>query len=96
MRPLAAAALLAAMWPNEAHCAGAEPFNFLFMDSNARATGLGGAYTALAADANALWYNPAGLARVRRYEATFMHNEHVEGITQEFVGFAAPKAGALR
>lgn len=72
-----------------AWAAGAEPFNFLFLDGNARAVAMGGAYTALAGDANALLYNPGGLAWVEGHEATFMHNQHVEGINQEYFGFAS-------
>jgi len=41
---------------------GAEPFDFIFLDAGARPAALGGAYTSLAMDANALLYNPAGLA----------------------------------
>lgn len=68
--------------------AGGEVFDFLNLDANARAVGLGGAYTALATDANALLYNPAGLARVKRHEATFMHNQHAQGVGQQYVGAA--------
>ncbi|MBI5245511.1 MAG: hypothetical protein HY922_17755, partial [Elusimicrobia bacterium] len=71
-------ALVLLSWPRLSHAAaGAEPFNFLFLDANARAVGMGGAYTALARDSNALLYNPAGLGLVDEHEATFMHNEHV-------------------
>ena len=70
--------------------AGADPFNFLFLDANARAVSMGGAYTALATDANALLYNPAGLARIGRNEATFMHNSYVAGIFQEYGAYASP------
>jgi hypothetical protein len=70
--------------------AGAEPFNFLFLDANARAVALGGAYTALATDANALLYNPAGLARVERNEATFMHDSYAAGVLQEYGAYASP------
>jgi hypothetical protein len=68
--------------------AGAESFDFLLLDANARAVGLGGAYTALATDANALLYNPAGLGRVGSHEVTFMHNQYVQGLTQDYVAFA--------
>jgi tetratricopeptide (TPR) repeat protein len=69
---------------------GAEPFNFLFLDANARAVAMGGAYTALATDANALLYNPAGLARIERNEATFMHNSYPAGAYQEYGAYASP------
>lgn len=72
--------------------AGAEAFDFLSFDANARAVGLGGAYTALATDSNALLYNPAGLARVRASEATFMHNQYAQGVGQQYIG-AAFKSG---
>ena len=75
-------------WAHGAASAGAEPFDFLFLDGNARAVGLGGAYTALATDANALLYNPAGLGRVTRHEVTMMHNSYVEGINHEYMGLA--------
>ncbi|MBI5240184.1 MAG: PorV/PorQ family protein [Elusimicrobia bacterium] len=68
--------------------AGAESFDFLLLDANARAVGLGGAYTALATDANALLYNPAGLGLVGAHEATFMHNQYVQGLTQDYAAFA--------
>jgi len=68
--------------------AGGDAFNFLFLDAGARPTAMGGAYTALATDSNALMYNPAGLGRVSQHEATFMHNQYFEGVTHEYVGFA--------
>jgi tetratricopeptide (TPR) repeat protein len=71
-----------------AQSAGAESFNFLFLDANARSVGMGGAYTALATDANALLYNPAGLGLVRRNEVTLMHNQYVADMTQDYVGLA--------
>ncbi|HAH05085.1 MAG TPA: hypothetical protein DCM05_00945 [Elusimicrobia bacterium] len=68
--------------------AGEEPFSFLFIDAGARAAAMGGAYTALARDSNALLYNPAGLSRIEKDEATFMHNEHFAGVAQEYAAFA--------
>ncbi len=52
---------------------GQEAASFLRIGSGARAQALGGAYTALAADANALSWNPAGLARLDRPEAAATH-----------------------
>lgn len=69
--------------------AGAESFDFLNLDANARAVGLGGAYTALATDGAALHYNPAGLGRARANEASFMHDQFVQGVSQEYLGFAS-------
>ena len=86
------ALLLGAAGPaSAAGTAGTEPFNFLSLDANARAVAMGGAYTALATDANALLYNPAGLARIARNEATFMHNTDVAGIFQEYGAYASPQ-----
>ncbi|MBI3297145.1 MAG: PorV/PorQ family protein [Elusimicrobia bacterium] len=75
--------------------AGADPFNFLFLDANARPVALGGAYTALADDANSLLYNPAGLGALRGHEATFMHDQHFLGITQEYAAYASPKGWSV-
>ena len=81
---------LAPARPGRAASGGAQPFDFLFLDANARAVAMSGAYTALATDANALLYNPAGVARVSRNELTFMHNEYAAGIRQEYLGYADP------
>lgn len=68
--------------------AGADAFDFLRLDASARAVGMGGAYTALATDSHALLYNPAGLARVKSSEATFMHNQYALGVGQQYIGVA--------
>lgn len=67
---------------------GEESFDFLLLDSNARAGAMGGAYTALASGSHALHYNPAGLGGLSRHEASFMHNEHFEGTSQEYASVA--------
>lgn len=64
-------------------------FDFLALDANARAAALGGAYTALASDSNALQYNPAGLGRMRHHEVTLMHNSYVGGVNHEHLGLAS-------
>lgn len=50
-----------------------EAASFLRIGSGARAQSLGGAYTALAADADALVWNPAGLSAMARPEASVTH-----------------------
>ncbi|MDD5304131.1 MAG: PorV/PorQ family protein [Elusimicrobia bacterium] len=94
---LSAAFLLAAaaVAAHAGAAAGAESFDFLLFDPSARAAGLGGAYTALASDANALFYNPAGLGRIKAHEVTFMHNRYVEGLTQEYAGLATRQGWGL-
>lgn len=71
---------------------GATPLNFLFLDADARPVALGGAYAALAADANAVHYNPAGLSFIKSHQASFMHAEHFQDVTQEY-GALALKQG---
>lgn len=86
------AALLSLALAVPAHAGpGAHPFQFLSLDADARAVALGGAYTALACDANALLYNPGGLGCVERSEAAFMHNQYFAGVSQEYIAFASRK-----
>jgi hypothetical protein len=53
--------------------AGAEPFPVLY--PSARALGMGGAYTAVADDAGAMFYNPAGLTRVKDVQLDLINLE---------------------
>jgi hypothetical protein len=71
---------------------GAAPFNFLFLDAGARPAALGGAYAAAANDADALLYNPAGLAGIKQNHATLQHTGHFQGAAQEY-GALALKQG---
>lgn len=56
----------------------------------ARATGLGSAYTAMAEDATALYWNPAGLARLRQREISTMHARWLMESSYDFVGYGHP------
>jgi len=66
---------------------GAAPFNFLFLDPHPRAATLGGAYGAMSRDLHSLTYNPAGLAGMENSEISFMHNEHFQGISQDYLAW---------
>jgi len=72
--------------------AGGTTASFLKLGSGARATGLGGAFTAVSGDINAISYNPAGLAGLKRSEAGFTRAELVEGVSYNFLGYSRPVA----
>ncbi len=63
---------------------------FLKLPSGARAIAMGEAYAAGGDDIQALGWNPAGLAGVKKREFTFMHSEWVQDIRYESVAYAQP------
>jgi len=69
---------------------GAETASFLDIGVGARALGMGGAYTALADDANALYWNPAGLSKLEKREFTASHAELLESTRLDFLAYAHP------
>jgi hypothetical protein len=58
---------------------------FLKIGVDARAAAMGNAYTALANDASASYWNPAGLAMADHHSILFMHNAWLLDINHEFV-----------
>jgi hypothetical protein len=82
--------LLLAALPAAAYEPGTSGLLFLRLGVGERAAGMGEAYTALAADATALYWNPAGLAAAPRTQLHLMHNEWIASVRQEFVGLAHP------
>ncbi|MBK8576356.1 MAG: PorV/PorQ family protein [Elusimicrobia bacterium] len=62
----------------------------LRMPAGVRARGLGGSYVAVADDAGAPQWNPAGLQRVRTKEIQFMRAELFADQNQQFLGYAHP------
>jgi len=63
---------------------------FLKIDTGARPTAMGGAYTALADDVNALYYNPGGLGNLRQRELGATHTKWLMNTTFDFLGYAHP------
>lgn len=69
---------------------GTSAAQFLKVAPGARATGMGEAYSASCEDAYAAYYNPAGLARLRRVEVAASHQQRFQGIAHEFAAAAVP------
>ena len=64
--------------------------SFLEIEVGARAVGMGGAFMAVANDATAIYWNPAGLARLSGGEAILCHNRWLAGINFDFAGIVLP------
>ena len=63
---------------------------FLEIEVGARAIGMGCAFVAVANDATAIFWNPAGLSRISKSEATLIHTNWLVGTNFDFVGVVVP------
>lgn len=61
-------------------------FAFLKLEIGGRAAGMGGAYSAICHDATSSYWNPAGVMRGNGRDVVMHHNEHFQGLRQEFLG----------
>lgn len=68
--------------------AGTSTSQFLKVASGARGAALGEAYAALADDAFALDWNPAGLINVKTNSMVFMHSPYLAGTYADYVAYA--------
>jgi len=70
---------------------------FLTIGVGSRALSMGGAFVATANDASALYWNPGGLAPLRRTELLFVHTRWIADTNFDFAGAVLPlgDAGAL-
>ncbi|MFH1726351.1 MAG: PorV/PorQ family protein [Elusimicrobiota bacterium] len=71
---------------------GGQPGAFLQFGVGARALGMGGAFYAIADDATAAYWNPAGLAYLQRKEITTMQAALFEDTQYTYIGYAHPTA----
>ncbi|MCD6318664.1 PorV/PorQ family protein [Candidatus Aerophobetes bacterium] len=67
--------------------------NFLKIPVGARAAAMGGAFTALADDGTALYWNPAGLARVEKMQLSTVYNMWFQGIKRGYLSLSFPLLG---
>jgi len=63
---------------------------FLEIGVGARAQAMGGAFAALAQDVTAMYWNPAGLAKITGLEASFTHINWLVDTNFDFAGIAVP------
>ena len=76
-----------------ANGAGTTGANFLKIGVGARAAAMGEAFTAVTDDSTSLYWNPAGLTRVKGREFSAMYNVWFEGIGQGYVSAGFPLLG---
>lgn len=60
------------------------------LGAGARAMAMGNGYTALAEDATAVYYNPAGIPYLPSQEITFLHTVLFEGTVYDYVAYVYP------
>lgn len=71
---------------------GTSAANFLKIPVGARETSLGGAFTAVADNADAVFYNPAGLGLLAAPEVSYAFNNYLPGVSQQGLAAAYPAA----
>lgn len=64
--------------------------NFLEIGVGSAAVGMGSAYTTIAEDVSAIYWNPAKIAWLQNSEVMFMHQPWLVGINFNYLGFALP------
>ncbi|MCX6141091.1 MAG: PorV/PorQ family protein [Candidatus Kapabacteria bacterium] len=69
---------------------------FLKIGVGARGTGMAGAFSALSNDVTSIFWNPAGLADVKRYAADFSQTFWFGGMTHSFAAIAIPVGEKFR
>jgi len=82
------AMVLAIPWTAEAEGQGTTGAPFLKIGTSSRAEAMGGAFTAVANDVDATYWNPAGLMQLRRSSIGFTHLEWFQDIRYEYISYA--------
>ena len=69
------------------------PGSIFDFGAGARPLAMGGAYSAEARDATALYYNPAGLSMMNNRNVSLMHATLFEGMSYDYLGYAQNYGG---
>src|SRR5476651_666810 len=64
--------------------------NFLKLGIGPRAIAMGNAQVGVADDVYATYWNPAGLSTLKTQEATFVHTDYVQSISEQYIAYAIP------
>jgi hypothetical protein len=73
--------------------AGTSAFPFLKINVGARSCAMGGAFTGLADDESALYFNPAGITSLEGKRFIFEYHNYIADLQSGFVGFIRPILG---
>lgn len=85
---LVAAAFVLTAGPVIADDGGTE--TIFHLGAGARAMGMGNGYVGLAGDATAVYYNPAGTARLGTQQVSFLHTFLFEGTIYDYIAYVYP------
>jgi len=69
---------------------GTSAAQFLKIPVGARAASMGNAYASIGADATALYWNPAGIAGLDRFQGSVAHSSWIAGLMHNFAGVVVP------
>ncbi len=69
---------------------GTSGFTFLKVNYSARAAAMGNAYTGLSNDANAVFFNPAGLMQIKSPQASLTYMSYLDGINCGSAAYVYP------
>ncbi|MEI7904766.1 MAG: PorV/PorQ family protein [Candidatus Firestonebacteria bacterium] len=75
---------------------GTSALPFLRIAPSARAVGLGETFVAIADDANASYWNPAGIANIENTQFSFMHMFYWDSSIYEYIALAYPLSDKLK
>jgi len=69
---------------------GTSPYEFLDIPVGARATGMGGAFTAVANDPSSVYWNPAGWLGSPAREVAMEYTHYIQGMKKGYIGYLHP------